>query len=89
MLRCAGQREVAKIIGGSGDSYRGLDKNQCSAPHQQSGVNQAGTGALGNWVGQYLVEQGGIERWDMRGTLGDVKEAIRTSLACVSYEKSG
>ena len=46
MLRCAGQREVAKIIGGSGDSYRGLDKNQCSAPHQQSGVNQAGTGAL-------------------------------------------
>lgn len=39
-------------------------------------------------VGQYPVEQGGLERWDMRGTLGDVKEAIRTS-ACVSYGKSG
>ena len=46
MLRCVGQREVAKIIGGSGDSCRGLDKNQCFAPRQQSRVNQAGTGAL-------------------------------------------
>lgn len=34
---CGTEGEVAKIIGGSGDSFRGLDKNQCSATRQQSG----------------------------------------------------
>lgn len=87
MLRCVGQ-EVAKIVEDLVIASGVLDKNQCSATRQQSGVNQAGTGPWAIVVGQYPVEQGGLERWDMRGTLGDVKEAIRTS-ACVSYGKSG
>ena len=39
MLRCVGQREVAKIIGGPGATCRGLGKSQHATPCQQPGVN--------------------------------------------------
>lgn len=42
MFRFVGQKEVAKIIGGPGDSCKSLSKNQHA--YQKSGVNQAGTG---------------------------------------------
>lgn len=64
-----------------GDSFRGLTRISVMLPINSQGAMVQGLDP-GLLVGQYPVEQGGLERWNMRGTLGDVKEAIRTLSLC-------